>query len=77
MASLIAVASCITILINKDNLLYLLIAFELIFLCLSVYFVEASIIADDFYGILFAILILTVSATETAVALSFLVASEE
>lgn len=58
------------IFINKNNLLLILIAMELIFLGININFILISIYLDDIIGQIFVFFILTIVAGESAIALS-------
>lgn len=58
------------IFINKNNLLLILIAIELIFLGVNLNFILISIYLDDIIGQIFVFFILTIVAGESAIALS-------
>jgi NADH-quinone oxidoreductase subunit K len=58
------------IFINKNNLLLILIAIELIFLGVNLNFILISIYLDDILGQIFVFFILTIIAGESAIALS-------
>nr|YP_011017773.1 NADH dehydrogenase subunit 4L [Pseudoceramium inkyui]WQF69619.1 NADH dehydrogenase subunit 4L [Pseudoceramium inkyui] len=59
--------------INKKNILVMLMSLEMLFLSASSFFVFSSIYLDDVTGQIFAILILTVAASESAIGLAILV----
>lgn len=61
------------ILLNRRNLLVLLMAIELMLLAVTLHFVACSVYLDDLMGQLFALLILTVAAAESAIGLAILV----
>lgn len=56
----------------KKNYIMLLICFELLITCLVVYLVYLSIIFNDLTGQVFGLIILTVSAAESALILSLI-----
>lgn len=56
--------------INRNNLLLILIAIELIFLGVNLNFILISIYLDDIIGQIFVFFILTIVAGESAIALS-------
>ena len=60
--------------INKrNNILLVLISIELLFLSINVNFIIFSIYLDDLLGQVFSLFILTVAASESAIALAILV----
>ena len=61
------------ILINRKNVLIILMTFELILLSISMNFIIFSIYLDDLTGQLFALFILTVAAAESSIGLALLV----
>ena len=62
------------IVINRRNLISLLMSIELMLLAVNLIFISFSVAFDDIYGQLFAFFILVVAAAESAVGLSILVA---
>jgi NADH-quinone oxidoreductase subunit K len=61
------------IILNRRSVLLLIISVELILLAVNLHFAIFSIILDDLIGQLFALLILTVAAAESAIRLALLV----
>ena len=61
------------ILINRKNVLIILMTFELILLSISMNFIIFSLYLDDLTGQLFALFILTVAAAESSTGLALLV----
>lgn len=61
------------ILINKKNVLIILMAIELMLLSVNVNLIIFSIYLDDIVGQLFALFVLTVAAAESAIGLALLV----
>nr|YP_011017796.1 NADH dehydrogenase subunit 4L [Campylaephora sungminbooi]ANP26211.1 NADH dehydrogenase subunit 4L [Campylaephora sungminbooi]ANP26232.1 NADH dehydrogenase subunit 4L [Campylaephora sungminbooi]WQF69642.1 NADH dehydrogenase subunit 4L [Campylaephora sungminbooi] len=59
--------------LNKKNILIMLMSLEMLFLSASSFFIFSSIYLDDITGQIFAILILTVAASESAIGLAILV----
>ena len=59
--------------LNKKNILVMLMSLEMLFLSASCLFIFSSIYLDDIIGQIFAILILTVAASESAIGLAILV----
>jgi len=65
--------SLVGLLLNQKNILVMLMSLEMIFLSISFNLVFSSIYLDDISGQIFAILILTVAAAESAIGLAILV----
>lgn len=61
------------IVLNKRDVLILLMCIELIFLSVNLNFILFSVYLDDFYGQLFPLFILTVVAGESAIGLAILI----
>ena len=61
------------IVLNRKNILVLLMSFELLFLSIHLNFIVFSVFLDDFFGQLFSLFILTISGCESALGLSILV----
>jgi NADH-quinone oxidoreductase subunit K len=57
----------------KKHIIIILIAFELILLSITINFVIFSIYLDDLLGQLYALLVLTVAASESALGLAILI----
>jgi NADH-quinone oxidoreductase subunit K len=62
------------ILLNRKNLIVMLMAIELMLLAINMNFIVFSILLDDLIGQLFSLFILTVAAAESAIGLAILVA---
>lgn len=62
------------ILLNRKNLILILISLEIILLAVNINFLVFSVTIDDLVGELFSIYILTVAAAESAIGLAILVA---
>jgi NADH-quinone oxidoreductase subunit K len=62
------------IVLNRKNIIIILIAIELILLAVNLNFIIYSIYFDDLKGQVFALFILTVAAAESAIGLAVLVA---
>jgi NADH-quinone oxidoreductase subunit K len=60
------------LLLNKRNLLIILMAVELMLLGLNLNFIFFSIYLDDILGQIFALYVLTVAAAESAIGLAIL-----
>jgi len=60
------------IFLNRKNIILLLMAIELMLLAVNYNFVVSSILIDDLSGQIFALLVLTVAAAESAIGLALL-----
>lgn len=61
------------IFLNRKNILLLLMSIELMLLAINLNFIIFSVFLDDILGQVFALLILTVAAAESAIGLAILV----
>ena len=61
------------ILLNRRNILIMLMSIELMLLALNTNFLVFSVSLDDMMGQLFALFVLTVAAAESAIGLAILV----
>jgi len=61
------------IILNRKNIIIMLISIELMLLAVSFNFIVSSVFLDDLIGQLFALFILTVAAAESAIGLAILV----
>ena len=61
------------IILNRKNIIVMLMSIELMLLAVNLNFIIFSVYLDDVMGQLFAILILTVAAAESAIGLAILV----
>ena len=61
------------IFLNRKNIVIMLMSIELMLLAVNLNFVFFSVYLDDIIGQLFALLILTVAAAESAIGLALLV----
>jgi NADH-quinone oxidoreductase subunit K len=61
------------IILNRKNIIVMLMSIELMLLAVNLNFIIFSVYLDDLMGQLFAILILTVAAAESAIGLAILV----
>ena len=61
------------IILNRKNIIVVLMSIELMLLAVNLNFIIFSVYLDDVMGQLFAILILTVAAAESAIGLAILV----
>jgi NADH-quinone oxidoreductase subunit K len=72
--ALILFLICISgIILNRKNIIVMLMSIELMLLAVNLNFIIFSVYLDDVMGQLFAILILTVAAAESAIGLAILV----
>jgi NADH-quinone oxidoreductase subunit K len=62
------------IVLNRKNILTLLMSIELMLLAINLILIYYSLMLDDIFGQLFAFFILVVAAAESAIGLSILVA---
>ena len=63
----------IGILINRQNLLLILISIELLLLSINLNFLLFSFYLDDILGEVFSLIILTVAASEAAIGLALII----
>jgi NADH-quinone oxidoreductase subunit K len=68
--SIIFLSGLLGLILNKRNLLILLMSIELMLLGVNLYFILFSIILDDIFGQMFALYILTIAASESAIGLA-------
>lgn len=61
------------IFLNRKNIIIMLMSIELMLLAINFNFVVFSVYLDDIIGQLFALLVLTVAAAESAIGLAILV----
>jgi NADH-quinone oxidoreductase subunit K len=61
------------IFLNRKNILILLMSIELMLLAINFNFIIFSVFLDDILGQIFALLIITVAAAESAIGLAILV----
>nr|YP_010007644.1 NADH dehydrogenase subunit 4L [Cavernulicola chilensis]QNR39822.1 NADH dehydrogenase subunit 4L [Cavernulicola chilensis] len=59
--------------LNRKNILIMLISIELILLAINFTFIIFSVYLDDLVGQIFALMVLTVAASESAIGLAILV----
>jgi len=62
------------IVLNRSNLIIMLMSIELMLLAISFLFLSNSVVIDNIIGQLFTIMILTIAAAEAAIGLAILVA---
>jgi len=61
------------IILNRRNILVVLVCLELVLLSLNLNFITFSVYLDDIYGQLFSLFILTVAAAESAIGLAIII----
>ncbi len=61
------------IILNRQNLILILISIELMLLSINMNFICFSVYLDDVMGQIFALLILTVAAAESAIGLAIMI----
>jgi len=71
---LLALIALLGIVVNRKNILTLLMSVELMLLAINLIFISVSLSLDSLFGQLFAFIVLVVAAAESAVGLSILVA---
>ena len=71
---LLFIIGIVGIVINRRNILIIIMCVELVLLSLNLNFIIFSVYFDDLYGQLFSLFILTVAAAESAIGLAILVA---
>lgn len=59
--------------LNRKNLLIVIMSIELMLLAINLYFLIQATTIDDFIGLYFSIIILTLAAAESAIGLALLV----
>lgn len=62
------------IVLNRKNIIILLMSIELMLLSINLNFLTFSVFLDDLVGQIFALFVLTVAAAESAIGLAILVA---
>lgn len=70
---LLYLVGAVGILINKKNVLTVLMCVELMLLSVNLNFIFYSIYLDDFLGSFFSLFILTVAASESSIGLAILI----
>jgi NADH-quinone oxidoreductase subunit K len=60
-------------LVNRKNILLLLLALEIMLLAVNINFVVFSVFLDDLLGQIFTLIVLTVAAAESALGLAILI----
>ena len=72
-ASILFLTGISGIILNRKNIIIMLMSVELMLLSINLNFIIYSAYLDDFMGQVFALLILTVAAAESAIGLAILV----
>nr|YP_001648574.1 NADH dehydrogenase subunit 4L [Ectyoplasia ferox]ABW76580.1 NADH dehydrogenase subunit 4L [Ectyoplasia ferox] len=62
------------IVLNRSNLIIMLMSIELMLLAISLLFIINSILTDNLIGQIFTLMVLTIAAGESAIGLAILVA---
>ena len=73
LAILLFLIGILGIVVNRKNIIIMLMSIELMLLAVNLNFLLFSVYLDDLIGQLFALLILTVAAAESAIGLALLV----
>jgi NADH-quinone oxidoreductase subunit K len=63
----------IGVILNRRNILIILMCIELLLLSLNMNFILFSVYLDDLYGQLFSFFILTIAAAESAIGLAIII----
>ncbi len=71
---IIFILGVLGIILNRKNIIVLLMSIELLLLAINLNFIVLSVMSDDIIGQVGAILVLTVAAAESAIGLAILVA---
>nr|ADO51443.1 NADH dehydrogenase subunit 4L [Pseudocorticium jarrei] len=72
--TILFILGVIGIVLNRSNLIIMLMSIELMLLAISFLFLINSVVIDNLIGQVFTIIILTVAAAETSIGLAILVA---
>ena len=70
---LLFIIGIVGIVMNRRNILIIIMCVELVLLSLNLNFIIFSVYFDDLYGQLFSLFILTVAAAEAAIGLAIIV----
>jgi len=70
---LLLVIGLLGIVLNRRNILIILMGIELVLLSLNLNFISFSIYFDDLYGQLFSLFILTIAAAESSIGLAVII----
>lgn len=74
---LIIIVGLLGIIKNYKNNILILLSLELFFIGISLLYLDSSLLLDNFEGIIAAIIILCISATESAIGLTILLVSKK
>lgn len=69
-STIVFVAGVVGLVLNRHNLLVILMSIELMLLGVNLNFIIFSVYLDDFLGQLFSLYVLTVAAAESAIGLA-------
>ena len=70
---LLFITGTIGMVINRRNILILLMCIEMMLLSLNLNFIVFSVYLDDLYGQIFSLFILTIAAAESAIGLAIII----
>tara|TARA_A100001035_G_C27574920_1_gene404857 strand:- start:80 stop:379 length:300 start_codon:yes stop_codon:yes gene_type:complete len=70
---LLFITGTIGMVINRRNILIVLMCIEMMLLSLNLNFIVFSVYLDDLYGQIFSLFILTVAAAESAIGLAIII----
>jgi NADH-quinone oxidoreductase subunit K len=73
MTTLLYIIGVIGLVLNRKNMLIIIMAVELMLLAINLNFITFSIYLDDILGQMFVLFILTVAATESSIGLAILI----
>lgn len=71
--TLLYIIGVIGLVLNRKNMLIIIMAVELMLLAINLNFITFSIYLDDILGQMFVLFILTVAATESSIGLAILI----
>ena len=71
--TLLSLAGIIGLILNRKNILIIIMSLEIMLLAINLNFITFSIYLDDLLGQMFVLYILTVAATESSIGLAILV----
>jgi NADH-quinone oxidoreductase subunit K len=72
LTTIIFIIGLVGIVLNRKNILIILMSIELLLLSVNLNFAALSIYLDDIIGQIFVVFILTIAATESAIGLAIL-----
>jgi len=70
---LLFITGLVGMVINRRNILIILMCIEMVLLSLNLNFIVFSVYFDDLYGQIFSLFILTVAAAESAIGLAIII----